>query len=71
MPKSKETLNRRKIRLLDFGDRLLRGLTGGKSLTGGLIFQSAICTQIVHPFFILFEIEVLVVSTCNTRFPID
>ena len=40
MPKSKEALNRRKNRLLDFGDRLLRGLTGGKSLTGGLISQS-------------------------------
>ena len=43
MPESKETLNRRKNRLLDFGDRLLRGLTGGKSLTGGLIEQSAFC----------------------------
>ena len=40
MPKSKEILNRIFFRLLDFGDRLLRGLTGAKSLTGGLIEQS-------------------------------
>ena len=40
MPKSKETLNRRFFRLLDFGDQLLWGLTGGKSSTGGLISQS-------------------------------
>ena len=43
MPKSKEILNRWKNRLLDFGHRLLRGSTGGKSSTGGLIEQSEIC----------------------------
>ena len=41
MPKSKETINRRFFCLLDFGDRLSRGLTSGKSLTGGLIYKSA------------------------------
>ena len=40
MRKFKETLNRRFFCLLDFGDRLLRGLTGGKSLTGGPIYKS-------------------------------
>ena len=38
--KSKETFNKRKNIMLDFGDRLLRGLTGGKSLTSGIISQS-------------------------------
>ena len=59
MPKSKEILNKRKNRLLDFGDRLLRRLTGGKSLTGGLIEQSG-------TFLFLFDGDGLVMASSIT-----
>ena len=66
MPKSKDTLNRRKNRLLDFGDRLLRGLTGRKSLTGGLISQSALLVPLLD---LVLAVLFLLMVVRTLRFP--